>query len=343
MLPLPEHYDPERLADWSYAADIEGLRAEAGRFAAAHAIPPAGEDRRRSLLLLVDLQRDFCLPAGALFVAGRSGDGAVADNRRLVEFLYRNLSAITETVVTLDSHLPHQIFFPAFWVDADGRPLQPHRTVSVEQIAAGEARPRPGLAAWLSPAGEPWLREQVEDYCRRLEDQGRYSLYLWPPHCLLGSPGHCLAGVVEEARLFHAFARGAEAAVEVKGTFPLTEHYSVLRPEVVLAHDGRLIGEGSEALVSRLLAADRVVVAGQAASHCVRSTLEDLLELLRDRAPDRVERVWILEDCMSAVTVPDGAGGYAADFTEEARAALERCREAGMNVVRSTLGMQEWG
>jgi len=53
-------------------------------------------------------------------------------------------------------------------------------------------------------------------------------------------------------------------------------------------------------------------------------------------------KVYVLEDCMSSVTVPDGKGGFAADFTVQAAHALERFREAGMHVVRSTDPMDAW-
>jgi hypothetical protein len=45
---------------------------------------------------------------------------------------------------------------------------------------------------------------------------------------------------------------------------------------------------------------------------------------------------------MSAVTVPDGKGGFVVDFTPQAEKALDRYREAGMRVVRSTDPMEEW-
>ena len=56
---------------------------------------------------------------------------------------------------------------------------------------------------------------------------------------LLGSPGHALVEVIEEARLFHAYARTAAAPVELKGGNPLTENYSALSPELLRRFDGR--------------------------------------------------------------------------------------------------------
>ena len=89
------------------------------------------------------------------------------------------------------------------------------------------------------PVGE---KEQVR---RELERSGRYRLYLWPPHCLQGGDGHSLVGVIQEARLFFAYARKAPAGIEIKGGHPLTENYSALSPEVLLAHDGSSASSGS--------------------------------------------------------------------------------------------------
>ena len=40
-------------------------------------------------LLLVDVQNTFCIPGYELFVGGQSGNGAVEDNMRLCQFIYR--------------------------------------------------------------------------------------------------------------------------------------------------------------------------------------------------------------------------------------------------------------
>jgi nicotinamidase-related amidase len=78
------------------------------------------------------------------------------------------------------------------------------------------------------------------------------------------------------------------------------------------------------------------VIAGQAKSHCVAWTIDDLLEA-QGRERQLAERVYLLEDCTSPVVVPG-----AVDYTEEADAAFARFAEAGMNVVRSTDPIESW-
>jgi nicotinamidase-related amidase len=343
-LPAPELFEAANALRRDYAPDAQRVWEAARAYADRHALRSAAADRPRVHLLLVDLQKDFCFPDGALYVGGRSGRGAMDDLARVTAFVYRNLGVLSEVTCTLDTHLPYQIFFASFWEDADGRALQPYREVTSAQVEAGDARPARGIEAWLSEGDAERLRAYALHYTRELERTGRYALYLWPPHCLLGSDGHALAGVVQEARLFHAFARRAPNRIEVKGENPLTENYSVLSPEVTTRQDGTALpgAARNSALVRRLLAEDAVVVAGEAASHCVRATVEDLLGEIGLADPSLEGRVWLLRDCMSSVAVPDGAGGFAADYTDQAEAALERFRAAGMHVVRSTDPIETW-
>ncbi len=342
VLPLPGFFDPRNAERKEYAPDQLRQFAEAAEWRRAHAITPAAADRRNVHLLLIDVQKDFCFPNGSLYVAGRNGRGAIDDSRRIAEFVYRNLGFLTNVTTTLDTHFAFQIFFPSFWVDRDDRPLAPFREITTDDVDRGEVRPNPSVASWLCNGNYPWLLKQVRFYCAELEKAGKYQLYLWPPHCILGSDGHALAGVLHEARMFHAFVRGAQSWVEVKGGNALTENYSVLRPEVLLRHDGQPLAQRNTAFLKTLLTADAVLIAGQAASHCVKSSIEDLLGEIVAKDPALARKVYVLSDCMSAVTVPDGKGGFVADFTPQAEDALRRFADAGMHVVRSTDPIESW-
>ncbi|HEX2204611.1 MAG TPA: hypothetical protein VHG91_14980 [Longimicrobium sp.] len=345
QLPLPAFYDAAHASRMDYAPDPQAVFDAAQTYRAAHGLTSAADDAVKVHLLLIDMQKDFCFPGGSLYVGGRSGRGAMEDADRIARFVYANLGAISEITCTLDTHFPFQVFFASFWEDADGRPLAPHREITGEQIRSGAVRPAAGVAGWLADGDEGWLRDYVAHYAAELERAGKYALYLWPPHCLVGSDGHALAGVIHEARLFHAYARHARNGVALKGENAFTENYSVFAPEVLTRHDGTPLpgARRDTELVRGLLAADAVIVAGEAASHCVKSSVEDLLADIQAHDPALAAKVWVMRDCMSSVTVPDGRGGFLADYTPQAEAALARFAAAGMHVVDSTTPLAEWG
>lgn len=42
-------------------------------------------------------------------------------------------------------------------------------------------------------AADETLKEYAEDYTRQLEaSSGKFQHIIWPEHCLIGSPGHCV-------------------------------------------------------------------------------------------------------------------------------------------------------
>lgn len=328
--PLPPFFDEARAAS-VYRVPYQQRAAEAREWARAHGIRPAALDERRVALLLVDVQNTFCLPEFELFVAGRSGRGALEDVSRIARFVYRNLSRITEVVATIDTHSAAQIFHELFWVDERGEHPPPHTVIRAEDVESGRWRVNPALAASLAPEPGFDVAGWTRHYARSLTAGGKYPLVVWPYHAMLGGIGHALVSLVEEAVFFHALARAAPARLEVKGRHPLTENYSVLRPEVMVDATGREIAAPNRALVEHLLGFDEVLVAGEARSHCVAWTVADLLGEIEARDPSLASRVTLLDDCSSPVVVPG-----VVDFTQAADAAYARFAAAGMRLTPST-------
>jgi nicotinamidase-related amidase len=334
VLPIPSHFDPKKVGEvWRVPYEERAREAEA--WAGEHALRPASDDASRICLVAVDVQNTFCIPGFELFVGGRSGTGAVDDNRRLCEFLYRNLDAITQVVPTLDTHQAMQVFHALWLVDEDGRRPEPYTLVSAEDVAAGRWQVDPGVVEGLG-LDLDYARRHLLHYTRALDESGKYQLTIWPYHAMLGGIGHALVPAVEEAIFFHTVARRSQPSFQQKGDSPLTEHYSVLGPEVTRGPDGELLEERNSPLLEQLFAFDAVLIAGQAKSHCVAWTIDDLLSSpYRERG--LAEKVYLLEDCTSPVVVPG-----VVDYTDEADAAFRRFAEAGMHVVRSTDPIESW-
>jgi nicotinamidase-related amidase len=330
-LPLPSHVDLDRLAG-VWRVDYEARFQDALRWTAEHDLRPAAHDDRRVCLLAVDVQNTFCTPGFELFVAGRSGTGALDDNRRLCEFLYRNLGAITQVVVTMDTHQAFQIFHAPFLVDDDGRHPAPYTLVTPKDVETGRWHVDPKAAEALG-ISHAYADVHLRSYVEALAAGGRFDLTIWPFHAMLGGIGHALVSAIEEAFFFHAVARRTQTRFEPKGQSPLTEHYSIFGPEVTEGPHGESLEERNAVLVRTLLEFDAVLVAGQAKSHCVAWSVEDLLKA----APEIAPRLYLLDDCSSPVVVPG-----AVDYTEDADAAFKRFAAAGANVVRTEEPIASW-
>jgi nicotinamidase-related amidase len=248
--------------------------------------------------------------------------------------VYRNLGSITQVLPSLDTHHAMQVFHAIWLTDADGRHPGPYTLVTAEDVATGRWRMNPAVAEALG-IDPGYAARHLEHYTRRLAAGGKYDLTVWPYHAMLGGIGHALVSAVEEAIFFHGVARLSGPEFQVKGDNPLTEHYSMLGPEVTEGPDGDSLGAKNAQLIAKLLTFDAVVVAGQAKSHCVAWTIDDLLE--GDAERRLAERTYLLEDCTSPVVVPG-----AVDYTDDADAAFERYAAAGMHVVRSTDPIERW-
>ncbi len=334
-LPIPPHFEPEKVGQ-IWRVPYQERAAQAANWAARYNLAPAAQDDFKLALLIIDAQNTFCIPGFELFVGGRSGQGAVDDSRRLSEFIYRNLGAITHITATLDTHTAMQIFHAVFLVDAQGRHPAPLTLISYDDLLAGKWRFNPALAASLNVTPE-YGQAHLLHYAEELKARGKYDLTIWPYHVMLGSLGHALVPAIEEAVFFHTLARSSQASFEIKGGNPLTEHYSAIGPEVLDGPDGQAIAGRSGRFLRTLQTYDAVLIAGQAKSHCVAWTIDDLLTDIRASDERLVEKVYLLEDCTSPVVVPG-----VVDYTEHAERAFRRFAEAGMHVVRSTKPLASW-
>lgn len=329
LLPVPTHFNPEQVGH-VWKVDYESRFNEAIRWAEEYNIQPADQDTHKIALIAIDVQNTFCIPGFELFVGGRTGRGAVDDNIRLCEFLYRNMGRITKIFASMDTHSAFQIFHPTFIIDKNGKHPQSNTQISFEDVLSQRWMFNPGIAAILHIDPSEGQKHLLY-YTEELKKRGKYDLTIWPFHSMLGGIGHALVPAVEEALFFHSIARNAAIDFEIKGSHPLTEHYSIIGPEVATDHEGDLLVGRNPEFIQILQQYDQVIITGQAKSHCVAWTIDDLLTEIIQTDERLVSKVFLLEDCSSPVVVPG-----VVDYTEAAEAAFQRFSSAGMHVVRST-------
>src|SRR5574340_522364 len=165
--PVPEFFNPTRV-DKAWHVDYETRAHQAAEWAAEHRIAPAAADTRRTWLLLVDEQNTFCLPDFELFVAGKSGRGAVEDSIRLCQFIYGNLGRISQITATMDTHNAIQIFHAIFLVDEAGAHPEPYATIHAEDVRNGKWKFNAALADHLGISPE-YGQEMLLHYVSELE------------------------------------------------------------------------------------------------------------------------------------------------------------------------------
>ena len=300
---LPDFYRPDRVGELDSPRLQEAVNA-----GYQYNLPEGADDEVRTLLLLVDAQVDFIHPEGSLHVPG-----AVEDTRRTVEWIYRNLGSVSAIAASLDSHIPLQIFYPTWWVDAEGKHPEPYTPITAEAVESGE---------WQPLYDVEWSIE----YVGKLQRQAKKDLMIWPYHTMLGTPGHMMMPSLYEAVMAHSAARKSQPEFVVKGTIAKTEYYSLLEPEVKVPADPR--GTLNNELLQNMLSYDRVYIAGQAKSHCV---LETITSIFRYHGEDEevIEKFHLMEDCTSSVQHPD------IDFESMANELYRQYQEQGLKLVSS--------
>jgi nicotinamidase-related amidase len=252
-------------------------------------------------LLVIDPQNDFCdipeaeLPADPAAAATGTRKaiarpslpvaGADADLKRLAAFIDRIGRKLYDIHVTLDSHNPVDIAHPAWWVNGQGASPAPFTMISVADVKTGLWRAR-----------NPLAQAHSLKYVEALAANGRYSLVIWPEHCLIGSWGHNVHSAVKAS-----LDRWAREKLEVvdfvtKGSNSMTEHYSAVQAEVPDPSDPSTMLNGR--LIKTLAEADLVVIAGEALSHCVANTVRDIANNFGE---DNIRKLVLLTDCASSV------------------------------------------
>ena len=233
-------------------------------------------------LVVIDPQNDFCdLPGAALPVAG-----ANADLRRLSQFIAN--AQPDEITVTLDSHPSVAVERTTFWRQADGAAVAPFTFVTLADVRVGTYLPR-----------NPALLPAVTAMLQKLALAGHDGLVVWPVHCVTGTWGHNIHSDLMQALTDWEFAQQKTVRKVLKGEYYLTEHFGAFEAD---APDEAVASTLFNVPLAEALLANTstLIFAGQASSHCVAASFDQLARYIRQHGKPG-PRLILLKDCMSPV------------------------------------------
>lgn len=274
-------------------------------------LKPASSDTFRRVLVLVDDQNDFMDQPGAALPV----PGALADVRRILDYIYTNAGKITKIVASLDTHTKRMIFHPEWWMDPlTGQPPAPFTVITFADIKSGK---------WVALNDPAWSIRYV-DY---LEKSAKKNLMIWPYHCLVGTDGQKLVPALAEAIAWHSAARGTTADFIEKGKDPRTEHFGIWKAEMEDPKDpSSLLNVKALDMIASF---DEIDMAGEADSHCVDETMKQEVQYFSTQ-PDVIQKIHFLVDCTSPVAHP------VIDFAALASASHKEMAKKGVVMVKST-------
>lgn len=253
-------------------------------------------------LLIIDPQNDFH-PGGSLQILT-----ALSDSERIADLLQRYGDEITDIIVTLDSHHRTHIAHAIFWTNSNNEEPAPFTQITHQDIIDGK---------WL-PKDIRHL-EHCKYYTSELEKKGRFVLCIWPEHCLIGTNGHAIVTCLNDALQEWCGKNLNTIQYVMKGTNCMVEMYSALAAEVELPSD--ITTQIDPTLIERLNESDKLIICGQALSHCVNFTTRDILKYWKKP----LSQIYILEDCSSPVQ----------GFEDASRKFIQEMTDSGVTVTNS--------
>jgi nicotinamidase/pyrazinamidase len=257
----------------------------------------------------------LALPDGTRFRSTLPVPGAVADMIRVADLIKRVGDKLEDIHVTLDSHRVVDVAHPAFWRDPDGNRPAPFTIISNADVKSGKWTPR-----------AQQYRQRMLDYTVTLEANGRFLLMIWPEHCLIGSWGHNVVDVLRDELTEWERKNFATVDFVTKGVNTFTEHYGALQAEVPDSNDPSTQLNGQ--FISILQDADLIAIAGEASSHCVATTIQQIADNIGDQ---HLSKIHILTDCMSPVPQTPGSP----DFPAIAQQFLQDMKGRGLKLTTS--------
>lgn len=269
--------------------------------------------------LIVDPQNSFCAKVPAkkqqLLHNGELGvPGAAQDMERLANLINNFPEPIHRIIVTVDTHQMWHIGHPCWWMDRDGLPPSPFTELSLKKDF---------------DEVDPYRFVSKENVYRPVENLSlNWATYylsktgkhiVWPPHCLIGTPGHNIVSCISDA--IFAWQNKTKKAADylIKGSDENIEQFSAFDQ---IKHSSALCGicTPPHTHVNNIFCSvKKIYVGGEALSHCVSRTVSDIVR----QNPDLLSHIVLLKDACSPVP----------NYEEDAERFLNEMTAKGMNVA----------
>lgn len=240
-------------------------------------------------LLIIDAQNDFCDYSTEAYVPALPVPGAYQDCLRLAQLINQAGITIDGVIATIDTHHMIDLAHNTSWLTEHDVAPPPCSLVTAADFIAGRYRL---AAAQVTPE----QNDYVLNYLQQLEQMQR-PFILWPPHCLIGTPGHNLNAELAQTLSDWETRTSTPVTFMQKGENIWTESFSALK--AVIPDPADQATDLNRAVLEMLARSDRLLIAGQASSHCVKETINDILQF---GAAELKHKLVILTDCMSPVS-----------------------------------------
>jgi nicotinamidase-related amidase len=299
------------------------------------------------VLLIIDPQVDFHEGGnlGVYGVDEIGGKGGKSDSANIIKLIQKKAPAAV--YVSLDTHTPTHIGHQAFWQpegdpNGEGPAVGSQFVVNEGKVAVANL----GVFTYYEPRStgddakdadlKKWVVQYVQALTGGVGGGEKFSPCIWPNHCLEGSAGHAVYPELKAA----LDALTCPVEYHVKGQNEATEMYSIFKAElpvegnasdsVKMLYRGKreqintdskigtlksdvedhanLKTDFNEGLYNSLVANNLpIVVCGEALSHCVKWSTNDLVSKKNGDDKYKSIPVILLEDASSVVNL-EGVG-----------------------------------
>jgi|APSaa5957512622_1039677.scaffolds.fasta_scaffold00102_57 nicotinamidase/pyrazinamidase len=234
-------------------------------------------------LFLIDASVDFSHPDGSLYVPG-AYDDAIRTAHLIANLgiAKKQHCCIERIFFAMDAHHPMDITHPIWWFQSGSKKFPPLFTTMVfsdgEVVGVdleGAHRFYTAAIPELMRAGGPH-RGGTVGVMSALQTLGT-GITIWPEHNIIGTPGQAVVQPIRTTIRNWEMVTGRHVRWKFKGQSPWTEHHGAFAAQIHLEDDPSTHYD-TDLYDEMAFGGRRKLVAGQASTHCVIQTMDQMLD-----------------------------------------------------------------